>query len=555
MSNLNIYERLPIFRLQEIIGVTQLETVQNILEIINSETFSSSLIFTKSFLASYAKSNLNIKFLFSYEGLDELINTLSDIEIRELAGQLNVLDGLSTKEDFIRLSKVLIKNKESRRVIATFMGLGEFINYDGDAIQLPASIDFNAASKPYKPLKDYQFEVYFQANKKLENRNSRFILQMPTGSGKTRTAIEIVCEFLNNHPDGSVVWLAHSTELCDQASECFSEIWPHLAKRDLYFHRHYGTYKLQPIADKKIGFLCSSFQSLLSRVEKNPESLNGFLGKNRLIIVDEAHKVVAPTYNKVTRALLNDDAAVVGLTATPGRSYGTLNTDIENEELSNFFFNTHISFNPHGQTAIEYLRSKGVLADARLESLMISNESINLSKKELDYVSRMFELPPEMLVKLGKSHLRNAEILSKLTDLIKRQGCMSTIFFATSLEQSKLICSLLNFMGVKSAHIDGDTPSLVRQESIRQFKSQKINVLCNYEVLSTGFDAPLVDCVFIARPTASVVLYSQMIGRGLRGPAIGGKAKCLIVNVRDNIVNLPSIDAMYRIFDDYWIRD
>jgi hypothetical protein len=46
-----------------------------------------------------------------------------------------------------------------------------------------------------------------------------------------------------------------------------------------------------------------------------------------------------------------------------------------------------------------------------------------------------------------------------------------------------------------------------------------------------------------------------MIGRGLRGPAIGGKAKCLIVNVRDNIVNLPGIDAMYRIFDDYWIRD
>lgn len=555
MSNLNIYERLPIFRLQEIIGVTQLETVQNILETINTEKFSSSLIFTKSFLASYAKSNLNIKFLFSYEGLEELINTLSDAEIRELAGQLNVLDGLNSKEDFIRLSKVLIKNKESRRVIAVFMGLGEFINYDGDAIQLPSSINFNNESKPYKPLKDYQFEVYFQANKKLENRNSRFILQMPTGSGKTRTAIEIVCEFLNNHPDGSVIWLAHSTELCDQASECFNEIWPHLAKRDLFFHRYYGTHKLQPIADKKIGFLCSSFQSLLSRVEKNPESLNGFLAKNRLIIVDEAHKVVAPTYNKVTRALLNDDAAVVGLTATPGRSYGTLNTDSENEELSNFFFNTHISFNPHGQTAIEYLRGKGVLADARLESLMISNDSINLSKKELDYVSRMFELPPEMLVKLGKSHLRNAEILSKLTDLIKRQGYISTIFFATSLEQSKLICSLLNFMGVKSAHVDGDTPSLVRQESIRQFKSQKINVLCNYEVLSTGFDAPLVDCVFIARPTASVVLYSQMIGRGLRGPAIGGKARCLIVNVRDNIVNLPGIDAMYRIFDDYWIRD
>lgn len=555
MSDFNVYERLPIFRLQEIIGVTQLETVQNILETIGNETFNSSLIFTKSFLASYARSNLNVKYLFTHEGFDDLINTLSDTEVCELAGQLNILDGLSGKEDFLRLSKVLIKNKESRRVLATFFGLSEFINYDGDAMQFPSSINFCAEPKPYKPLKDYQFEVYFQSNKKLENRNSRFILQMPTGSGKTRTAIEIVCDYLNKHPDGSVVWLAHSTELCDQASECFNEIWPHLAQRNLFFHRHYGIHKLQPIADRKIGFLCSSFQSLLSRVEKNPESLNGFLGKNRLIVVDEAHKVVAPTYNKVTRALLNDDAAVIGLTATPGRSYGTLNTDIENEELSNFFFNTHVSFNPHGQTAIEYLRKKGVLANAKLESLMISNESISLSKKELDYVSRMFELPPEMLVKLGKSHLRNAEILSKLTELIKHQGYLSTIFFATSLEQSKLICSLLNFMGVKAAHIDGDTPSLVRQESIRQFKLQKINVLCNYEVLSTGFDAPLVDCVFIARPTASVVLYSQMIGRGLRGPAIGGKSKCLIVNVRDNIANLPSIDAMYRIFDEYWNQD
>ena len=552
MITTNIYERLPLFKLQEIVGIPQLENVRGVLEALNDSALNPGLIYTKGFLAAYARSNLNIKYLFSPDGAFELLNTLTVEEVKGLAAEIGVVDSSLSRDDAIALAVRLTKKHEYRKPMANFLGFGEFINFDSKVIKLPASIEFEPAQFAYKPLKDYQFEVYFHANEKLENIDSRFILQMPTGSGKTRTAIEIVCEYLNNHPNGSVIWLAHSTELCDQASECFTEVWPHLAKRSLNFQRHYGTHKLEPVADKKVDFLCSSFQSLLSKVDKNPESLGGFFGVDRLIIVDEAHKVVAPTYQRVTRALLNDGAAVIGLTATPGRSYGALNTNEENRALSDFFFNTHISFNPHGQSAIHYLRNKGVLAYAEFEPLMISGENLLLSSKELDYVSRMFELPPELLTRLGKSHLRNAEILNKLTELVRGGVSKSTIFFATSLEQSKLMSSLLNFLGIQACHIDGSTPSLLRQELIKKFKTQEVNVLCNYEVLATGFDAPLVDCVFIARPTASVVLYSQMIGRGLRGPAIGGKAKCRIVNVRDNILNLPSIDAMYSIFDDYW---
>ena len=552
MITANIYERLPLFKLQEIVGIPQLEDVRGVLEALNDSALNPGLIYTKGFLAAYARSNLNVKYLFSPEGAFELLNTLGDEEAMGLAAAIGEADSLLSRDDFISLAVRLMRKHEFRKPMADFLGLGEFINFDSKVIKLPTSIEYEPIQLPYKPLKDYQFEVYFQANEKLANIDSRFILQMPTGSGKTRTAIEIVCEYLNNHPNGSVIWLAHSTELCDQASECFSEVWPHLAKRPLNFHRHYGAHKLEPIADKKIDFLCSSFQSLLIRVDKNPESLYGFFGKDRLIIVDEAHKVVAPTYQRVTRALLTDGASVIGLTATPGRSYGNLNTNEENMALSDFFFNAHISFNPHGQSAIQYLRNKGVLAHADFEPLMISGENLVLTNRELDYVSRMFELPPELLTRLGKSHLRNAEILNKLIDLVRSGVSKSTIFFATSLEQSRLISSLLNFMRIQACHIDGSTPSLLRQELIKKFKTQEINVLCNYEVLATGFDAPLVDCVFIARPTASVVLYSQMIGRGLRGPAIGGKSKCKIVNVRDNIMNLPSIDAMYSIFDEYW---
>ena len=77
-------------------------------------------------------------------------------------------------------------------------------------------------------------------------------------------------------------------------------------------------------------------------------------------------------------------------------------------------------------------------------------------------------------------------------------------------------------------------------------------IMCNYGVLATGFDAPKVDVVCIGRPTSSSVLYSQMIGRGLRGSAVGGTSECIILEVRDNFLNLPGQDQLYTNFKEYW---
>jgi superfamily II DNA or RNA helicase len=87
---------------------------------------------------------------------------------------------------------------------------------------------------------------------------------------------------------------------------------------------------------------------------------------------------------------------------------------------------------------------------------------------------------------------------------------------------------------------------------IDDFKTGTVDVLTNYGVLSTGFDVPKVDVIFIVRPTASIVLYSQMIGRGLRGPAIGGTPYCRIVDVKDNIEGYEDADAVYEYFEEYW---
>lgn len=112
--------------------------------------------------------------------------------------------------------------------------------------------------------------------------------------------------------------------------------------------------------------------------------------------------------------------------------------------------------------------------------------------------------------------------------------------------------SLLIYFGIKAAHVDGSTSKERREQVIEDFKHGEVQVLCNYGVLTTGFDAPNTDEVFISRPTNSVVLYSQMIGRGLRGTTIGGTEKCRISDVKDNIVGFGDQVRVYHWFEDFW---
>lgn len=87
---------------------------------------------------------------------------------------------------------------------------------------------------------------------------------------------------------------------------------------------------------------------------------------------------------------------------------------------------------------------------------------------------------------------------------------------------------------------------------MRDYKRSRLQVLCNFNLFSTGFDAPKTNVIFISRPTASIVLYSQMLGRGTRGPAIGGTEKCKVIQVVDNITGFPGMISAYEHFEDYY---
>jgi superfamily II DNA or RNA helicase len=93
---------------------------------------------------------------------------------------------------------------------------------------------------------------------------------------------------------------------------------------------------------------------------------------------------------------------------------------------------------------------------------------------------------------------------------------------------------LLRSEGINAAVVSGHTRDVTRRQTIEEFKAGRIRVLCNCEVLTTGFDAPRVTHVVMARPTVSRVLYEQMVGRGLRGRQFGGTDECVIVDCEDN---------------------
>ena len=91
------------------------------------------------------------------------------------------------------------------------------------------------------------------------------------------------------------------------------------------------------------------------------------------------------------------------------------------------------------------------------------------------------------------------------------------------------------------------------KKAIADFKDRDnpVNIIINYDILTTGFDSTNIDCVFITRPTKSVILYSQMIGRGLRGPQMGGAETCLLIDVKENLEVYNENEAFSH-FNSYW---
>ena len=534
--------------LQDIIGSNLLERLEGLAPILFPESADPTILYKKDTL---------LKILFSFKAaqlmkdkvfLKKLLNSLPLEELEGISNATGVATNAKTFQE--RLEKILKKGWQDRDFCEAFIRearLPEIFLPSPKHELLPKEI-VNPSVKPFKRLKIYQYNIYAKAMEQLKIPLSRFVMHMPTGSGKTRTSMELIVDTLNASPDNSIViWIAHSEELCEQSIQCFREVWSHIGNTRITIYRGYGSSYELPGAHSGKAFFVGGFQKLHNLLKKNISVFSDIQKRVQLVVVDEAHKATAPTYEKVTKALIGSQTRLIGLTATPGRS---TEDDNANYDLSQLFFSKVIGIEtPNNQSVFEYLRKEKVLANVVMERL-ITSRTFELTYSHKKLLNQEFDFPTSFLKKIGDDDIRNIEIIKR----IKRECDQDKkiLFFACSIEHSQFICALLSFSSIKAAHIDGSSERSERSEKIDQFRSGDLQVLCNYGVLSTGFDAPNTDVVFISRPTQSIVLYSQMIGRGLRGLAIGGTAQCKVINVIDNIIGLPSDDLIYDYFEEYW---
>ncbi|RRJ84381.1 DEAD/DEAH box helicase [Aestuariirhabdus litorea] len=386
----------------------------------------------------------------------------------------------------------------------------------------------------------------------LSTAGERVLLHMPTGSGKTRTAMSIACDFLrnsiSNRSDKTVVWLCDTDELCDQAASEFIKAWSSLGVGKTNLYRVFGSGEAD-LSVIKSGFIVCGLQKLNSISVSQQANYYGICSKTTLVIFDEAHKAIAPTYKQAIEVFQSlGGAALLGLSATPGRS--TENQE-ENAELAIFFNSNKVSLEIDGYgSPISYLQDKGYLSQVKYHDIPYQSSDINLTTNDISLLKNGGEPDKALLTRLGLDQKRNVVILSNAIKLIEEGR--KIILFAPSVESAEGIYALLKYKDIKAGIVTATTPEDARRKNIKDYKDGKSSILVNYGVLTTGFDAPKTDVAIIARPTNSLTLFSQMVGRATRGVNAGGTEFADIYVIKDTMPGLRDMSKTFKHWDECW---
>ncbi|WP_394248594.1 DEAD/DEAH box helicase [Vibrio profundi] len=336
------------------------------------------------------------------------------------------------------------------------------------------------------------------------------VLVLPTGAGKSLVIAELA-----RLAKGRVLVLAHVKELVEQN------------------HAKYEGYDLKgSIFSAGLGRKETDQQVVFASVQSVVRNLDLFANQFSLLVIDECHRVPDEknsSYQKVISHLreINPGIKVLGLTATPYRlgmgwiyQYHTRG-QVRSEEPR--FFRDCIFELP-----IRYLLDEGFLTPARMIDAPVL--SYDFSKLKPANTGRYKEAELDMVIEQSKR--ATPQIVDQIIQMAQdKQGIM---IFAATVRHAQEILSLLP--EGETSIVIGDTPTLERDQIINDFKQRKIKFLVNVSVLTTGFDAPHVDLIAILRPTESISLYQQIVGRGLR--LSDGKDECLVLDYAGNSYDL-----------------
>lgn len=332
------------------------------------------------------------------------------------------------------------------------------------------------------------------------------VIVLPTGAGKSLVIAELA-----RLARGRVLVLAHVKELVEQN------------------HAKYLAYGLQAdIFAAGLNRKESQSKVVFGSVQSVARNLKAFDAHFSLVIIDECHRISLndkSQYQQIIQALQSNNPSlrILGLTATPYRLnsgwiyqyhyHGMVRGD------ENCFFRECIYELP-----LHYMiKNKFLVPPERLDMPVLQYDFSQVSLTSSGIFNEQ-----ELNLSLKKQQRITPKIIEQVIEYAAPlQGCM---IFAATVEHAK---EILGYLPQNSAAlVTAETPAADRQAIINQFKNKELHYLVNVSVLTTGFDAPHVDVIAILRPTESVSLYQQIVGRGLR--LSEGKTRCLILDYAGN---------------------
>ncbi len=364
---------------------------------------------------------------------------------------------------------------------------------------------------------DYQRDVVDQI---CNLRQRSALLALPTGAGKTRTAVAAILAGIAEDRVHNVVWLAPSVELVEQAFNTFRDVAQSQGNlRSMVLTREPLLHHKNPLV------LLTTPQTIYARRADWRYNISW-----DLVVFDEAHQLGAPTFVAAIESLGVEDndlmadnnrPTLLGLSATPGRV-----DPAETEDLVSLFHGVLIKSDLLGADPVKTLQQQGVLANLHFKQFTQSR------------------------IELTDEARRLVIAASACNELVERGR--RPLVFASSVPAAIVLDDLLSLKEIRSAVLHSETPPNHRRSVLSDFAIGRIDVVLNQRLLSTGYDCPAVTDVLILGRVSSPILFEQMVGRAARGPKTGGSTHAYVWDFDDHLSLHGRPRSYYRYRDFDW---
>ena len=355
-------------------------------------------------------------------------------------------------------------------------------------------------------LRWYQEEAVAKIKAYWANGGGNQLIEAPTGSGKS-AILGAVCQWVAGEHNGRVAVITHRKELIAQDAEAIRRVWPQ-ADVGIY-SAGLGKRQIRKIT---VGGVQSLFRK------------PAVLGHIDVLIIDEAH-LVSPKangqYGKLISALRdkNPHIRILGLSATPYRLGQGMLTQGKDRLFDSITY----------RIDVKRLINEGWLSPMLPGRATAAIDLAGVRTSQGEYVAKDLELAADV----------DAVTDAVVADLVgsKRQHCL---VFGCGVEHAAHLRNAIRMAGVSCEMVTGDTPAGERSKFLNAYKDGSVRCLVNCDVLTTGFDAPQTDALFVVRATQSPSLWVQVVGRGMR--IAQHKTDCLVFDYGGNTARHGPID-------------